>query len=286
MNESEILIIGSKGQLGTALRNKYPKAKAIDIDELDISDKKSVLNFKWDDIKTIINAAAYTNVDGSETPEGRIIAWKANAVAPANLSYIAQLKKITLVHISSDYVFDGSETSHTEEESFSPLSVYGDSKAAGDIAVGNLDNHYIIRTSWVIGQGKNFVRTMLDLGSKGINPTVVNDQIGRLTFTSELIKAIDFLLINNSPYGTYNVSNSGEISNWADITRKIFKLANLNNTVTDISTDKYYDGKTGIAPRPLNSTLDLSKISSLGFKSTDWLKDLETYIKMEAKWKE
>src|SRR5690606_10315692 len=122
------------------------------------------------------------------------------------------------------------------------------------------DNYYILRTSWVIGEGKNFVRTMLELGQKGINPSVVSDQVGRLTFTSELVRAIDHLLTSKSPFGTYNVSNDGEPTSWADITREIFSLASLPNTVTDTSTAEYYKDKENIAPRPLQSTLDLSKI--------------------------
>src|SRR5690606_29757497 len=142
-------------------------------------------------ITTILNAAAYTNVDGAETPEGRIAAWKVNATGPAILTRIALKHNLTLLHISTEYVFDGTQEIHTEDEPFSPLSVYGTSKAAGDTAVGLLPQHYILRTSWVIGEGKNFVRTMLGLAQKGVSPTVVADQIGRLTFTSELVRAID-----------------------------------------------------------------------------------------------
>jgi dTDP-4-dehydrorhamnose reductase len=114
------------------------------------------------------------------------------------------------------------KTLHAEDEDFSPLSVYGASKAAGDIAVSLAPKHYILRTSWVIGEGKNFVRTMLELGKKGVAPSVVSDQIGRLTFTKELVKAIDLLLKDNHEYGTYNVSNGGEPASWADITRSNF----------------------------------------------------------------
>jgi dTDP-4-dehydrorhamnose 3,5-epimerase len=180
-------------------------------------------------------------------------------------------------------VFDGTQTPHTETEPFSPLSVYGQSKAAGDLVVSLLPKHYILRTSWVIGEGKNFVRTMLSLGEKGIAPTVVADQIGRLTFTSTLVSAIHHLLSTQSPYGTYNVTNSGESASWAEITRQIFKLAGYKLTVTDTTTDEYYAGKPGIAPRPLQSTLDLSKIEGTGFHSTDWHEDLADYIKKEQR---
>jgi dTDP-4-dehydrorhamnose 3,5-epimerase len=283
MNEKTILIIGANGQLGKALQAQYPNAQAVDMDTLDISSQASVDAYDWTGIKIILNAAAYTNVDGAETAEGRISAWQANALAPANLARIAAQKDITIVHISTDYVFDGTKSPHTESEPFSPLSVYGASKAAGDIVIGTAPKHYIILTSWVIGEGKNFVRTMLELGQKDVNPSVVNDQIGRLTFTSELVRAINHLLSTSAPYGTYNVSNDGEPVSWADITREIFKGAGLANTVTGVTTEQYYAGKEGIAPRPLQSTLDLSKIKATGFVPRDWHEDLAEYVNKELR---
>lgn len=281
MDDSQIFITGANGQLGTALRAKYVRAKSADINELDITNKESVMNYDWSGIKVIINAAAYTNVDGAETPEGRVSAWKVNATAVGYLSEAARKYDITLIHISTDYVFDGTKNPHTETEDFSPLSVYGASKAAGDLLVSSLPKYYILRTSWVIGEGNNFVRTMLGLGKKGVNPTVVSDQIGRLTFTSELVRAMDYLLSNNSPFRTYNVSNDGESKSWADITRIIFDLAGLKNTVTNTTTELYYAGKEGIAPRPLQSTLNLAKIKSVGFSTRDWQTDLKKYIEKE-----
>jgi len=281
MDDSQIFIVGANGQLGTALRTQYPNAQSADIDQLDITNAESVAGFDWSKVKVILNAAAFTNVDGAETPEGRMAAWKVNATAVGYLVKAALQHDLTLVHVSTDYVFDGTQNPHTESEPYSPLSVYGQSKAAGDIVVSSLPNHYILRTSWVIGEGKNFVRTMLELGQKSINPSVVSDQIGRLTFTSELVRAIDHLLTTNAAAGTYNVSNEGNSASWADITRKIFELAGYNNTVTDVTTADYYKDKEGIAPRPLKSTLDLSKLQATGFGSRDWESDLAEYIKKE-----
>lgn len=280
MDETQIFIIGANGQLGTALTQRYPGARYADITELDITDKASVEAFDWSNTKILINAAAYTNVDGAETEEGRRFAWAVNADAVANLVAVAAQHDMVLVHVSTDYVFDGVQTLHPEDEAFAPLSVYGASKAAGDIAVSLAPKFYILRTSWVIGEGKNFVRTMLDLGAKGVNPTVVSDQIGRLTFTSELVRTIDHLIKTHAAFGTYNVTNSGDIVSWADITREIFRIAGLPNAVTDTTTADYFAGKAGIAPRPLQSTLDLGKIQKTGFTSTDWRVELEQYIKM------
>lgn len=282
MDDSKIFIVGANGQLGTALRAQYPNAKYADIDELDITDKQSVESFDWSGIEVILNAAAYTNVDGAEAPEGRRAAWKVNAEAVGHLIHPVWRADMTIVHISTDYVFDGTQEIHTEDETLSPLSVYGASKAAGDLLAATVDKHYILRTSWVIGEGNNFVRTMLGLGKKGVSPTVVADQIGRLTFTSELVRAIDHLLTTKAPFGTYNVSNSGESASWADITRRIFELAGYDNlSVTNTNTADYYAGKEGIAPRPLQSTLDLTKLQSTGFLSYNWQEHLKEYINKE-----
>lgn len=281
MDDSKMFIIGANGQLGTALQAKYPKARKADISELDITDKKSVDSFDWSKVEVILNAAAFTNVDGAETPEGRIAAWRVNSTAVGYLSEIASKYDITLVHISTEYVFDGTQNPHREDEPFSPLSVYGSTKAAGDIAASLTPKHYILRISWLIGEGKNFVRTMLGLGEKGISPTVVADQIGRLTFTTTLVEAIDCLLTKQAEYGVYNVTNSGEAASWAEITRTIFKEAGYDLHVSDTTTAEYYAGKENTAQRPLNSIMDLQKLESLGFKPRDWHEDLEEYIKKE-----
>lgn len=282
MSSNEIFIIGAKGQLGLALQQQYPGAKSADIDKLDIADRESVMSFDWSNIKYILNAAAYTNVDGAESPEGRVASWKVNATAVTYLAELAHKSNITLVHISSDYVFDGTIDNHTEEEDFSPLSAYGASKAAGDLTAATAPSHYIVRTSWVIGDGKNFVRTMAGLAEKNISPTVVHDQVGRLTFTSELVRAIDHLLTSNAPYGTYNVSGGGQPASWADITREIFHIRSRRDlTVTNTTTAEYFLGKEGIAPRPLKCTLDLTKIQKTGFNSNDWKLDLIKYLEGE-----
>lgn len=283
MDESKLLIIGASGQLGKALQLKYPGAQAVDSNDLDISDLKSVASFNWEGVSHILNAAAYTNVDGAESLTGRKAAWAVNASAVANLARVANEHDLILFHISSDYVFDGTLNNHTEEESLTPLSVYGASKAAGDLAASTANKHYTIRTSWVIGDGKNFVRTMVELSKKDVSPSVIHDQIGRLTFTSELVRAIDHIASKQAEYGVYNVSNGGEPASWADITREIYNLLGRNDlSVHNTTTKEYYADKKDYAPRPLQSTLDLSKIQSIGFTPTDWKADLETYLKGET----
>ena len=276
------LILGANGQLGTALKERFPDAQATDSAELDITDKNAVESHDWSGVDVILNAAAYTNVDGAESPEGRQAAWKINAQAVANLVRAAIEHDKTIVHISSEYVFDGTKSPHAEDEPLSPLGVYAQSKAAGDVAVQIAPKHYLLRTSWVVGGGKNFVRTMIGLAAKDISPGVVSDQIGRLTFTNTLVDAIEHLLKNNAESGTYNVSNDGEPASWADVTRAIFKeLGRDDLKVTDTTTEEYFKNKPEAAPRPLHSELDLGKIKATGLTLRDWREDLQKYVEKE-----
>ena len=237
----------------------------------------------------MINCGAYTAVDAAETPKGRRIAWAANATGPALLARTCAEHGITLVHVSSDYVFDGTRELHDEEEAFSPLSVYGQSKAAGDIAVAGCARHYIMRSSWVIGDGKNFVKTMCTLSDKVAagnleRVTVVNDQLGRLTFTHDMAAAIFHVLNTRAPYGTYDCTGSGAVKSWADIARAVFEAANGNGEkAVPVSTADYYASAAGpVAPRPVHSALDLSKLESTGFHMPNWEEELREYLKTFA----
>lgn len=275
----KIFVTGGNGQLGKALQAEFPDAEFVDRDDFDITNPENWDSKDWRQYQAIINAAAYTNVDGAETPEGRRASWEINATAVKHMARIATQNGLTLVHVSSDYVFDGSEAIHSEDEQFSPINVYGTSKAAGDLAAATAPKHYIARTSWVIGEGKNFVGTMKTLAEKGVKPSVVNDQIGRPTFTKDLAKAVRHLLETEAAYGTYNITNDGEAVSWADVAKKTYELTGHDaNDVTGISTAEYFDGKEGIAPRPLQSTLNIAKIRNTGFEPRQWDKALEEYI--------
>jgi dTDP-4-dehydrorhamnose 3,5-epimerase len=147
-----------------------------------------------------------------------------------------------------------------------PLSVYGQAKAAGDLAVSVVPRHYLLRTSWIVGDGKNFLRTMADLARRGVSPSVVSDQIGRLTHTSNLAAAIAHLLAVRAPYGTYNCTDGGDPVSWSDIARAVFAANGRDPAdVTPVTTADYYAGKPGIAPRPRLSVLDLSKLEATGY---------------------
>lgn len=273
------LITGGGGQLGKALSAKYPHATALDRKSLDISNIEQVRDVDWSKYDVIINAAAYVNADQSETIEGRRMAWLVNAVGPRNLVEVALKYNLHMIHVSSEYVFDGTIQNHAEDESFTPLSVYGQSKAAGDIAVRLLPNHHILRTSWVVGDGHNFVKTMKRLADMRVDPRVVNDQFGRLTFTSELVRAIDHIITDSVEPGTYNLSNSGKIRSWADIATLTFELSGHHpDRVTHISTEEYKSDKKDFAPRPSHSALSLEKIQKTGFQSIDYEPLLKRYI--------
>ncbi len=172
MPPKKILVLGANGQLGRALRKQYdgdPSVEFAGRSELDLGSEDAVAGRDWKDYSAIVNAAAYTAVDAAETAEGRAAAWAVNVTAVARLARTAVEHDLTLVHVSSDYVFDGTRASHDESEPVAPLGVYGQTKAAGDAVVSVVPRHYIVRTSWVIGEGNNFVRTMASLAERGID---------------------------------------------------------------------------------------------------------------------
>ncbi|MFH5878069.1 sugar nucleotide-binding protein [Arthrobacter sp. NA-172] len=282
MPARKILVVGADGQLGKALRAAYDGDASVEFAaraDFDLSKDESFAARNWKKYSTIVNAAAFTAVDAAESSEGREAAWQVNVSAVARLARTAIEQDLTLVHISSDYVFDGTRESHDEDEPFTPLGVYGQTKAAGDAVVSVVPRHYIVRTSWVIGEGNNFVRTMASLANRGIKPSVVNDQIGRLSFTEDIAAGIKHLLESNAPYGAYNLSNDGEPQSWADIAGDVYELCGASGAdVTGVSTEEYFAGKAA-APRPLKSTLSLGKIKDAGFAPASSAGRLAEYLR-------
>ena len=293
MAPKRTLVTGCNGQLGRAVRALAEERGVsgtfdfCDIDTFDLSDPDAYSRYDWDLYGTVVNCGAYTAVDGAETPEGRLSAWAANATGPALLARTCAEHGITLVHVSSDYVFDGTREVHDEAEPLSPLSGYGQSKAAGDLAVTGCPRHYVLRSSWVMGDGRNFARTMAALSDRVADPgdplgrvSVVDDQLGRLTFTRDMAAAIFHLLDSRAPYGTYDCTGSGAVRSWADIARACFEAANGNgDAVVPVSTAEYYAGAAGpVAPRPAHSALDLSKLEATGFRMPDWEESLTSYL--------
>lgn len=281
MPPKKILILGADGQLGRALRVVYDGNSSVEFAtraDFDLNVEASYVERDWKNYSTVINAAAYTAVDTAETPEGRRDAWAINAMAVAKLARTASAHGITLVHVSTDYVFDGSTQFHREDEDLTPLGVYGQSKAAGDVAAATVPRHYVVRTSWVIGEGSNFIRTMASLARRGIAPCVVNDQIGRLSFTEDIAAGIKHLLESGAGHGVYNLSNDGEPQSWAEIAADVYELTGYSReAITGVSTEEYFRGKAA-APRPRNSSLDLTRIKDAGFAPASAKRRLADYI--------
>lgn len=279
MDDKKIVITGANGQVGRALQKIYPQALALDREQLDITDQKAINEFNWDNTKVIINAAAWTDVDGAENPSNYDLVKTVNVDATRYLATAANQHDSTFVAFSSDYVFDGSQPIHNEDEPFSPLNIYGKTKADGDLAAATATKHYIIRTSWVIGDGRNFVSIMQDLAARDIRPLVVNDQIGRLTFTDTLARGIKHLLETNAPYGTYNLTNEGQPTSWAEIAKIVFEKSGKSpSDIQPVSTAEYFADKPNTAQRPRQSTLDLTKIEKSGFTPEDWHNKLNNLL--------
>ena len=285
MPPKKILVTGANGQLGRALRHEFGEHRWIEYAtraDLDLTSSGLDDARRWRDYSVIINAAAYTKVDVAETPAGRTEAWAANVTAVAALARVASENGITLVHVSSDYVFDGTKDgAYSTVDPVSPLGVYGQTKAAGDAIVASVPRHYIVRTSWVIGDGNNFVRTMASLAERGIDPRVVNDQFGRLTFADDIASAIRALVTTGAPFGRYNVTGDGESASWFDVARQVFAMTGHDpQRVTGVSTEEYFAGaQTPIAPRPRNSVLDLSATHAAGIMLKDADVSLRDYLR-------
>lgn len=271
-----VLIVGAGGQLGRSLTRLLPGATPLLSSDLDITSKQAVADLNLTDVDVLVNAAAYTAVDKAESD--RTSAWEVNATGVANLARAAARSHTGFVHVSTEYVFDGSgHRPISVETPVCPLSVYGASKAAGELAATIAPRHWIVRTSWVIGDGGNFVRTMASLAERGVAPTVVADQVGRPTFSDDLATAI--LALTEQPSGTYHLTNTGAPTSWADLARDVFRLTGYDpGAITPVGTSEYFADKPGAAPRPLNSVLDLSKADACGVGLPAWQGSLERYL--------
>ncbi len=271
MPPRRILVTGANGQLGRALRREFGAHPAVEYasrDDLDLTSPDLATARRWREYGTIINAAAYTAVDEAETASGRARAWRGNVGTATALARVALEHGITLVHLSTDYVFDGTaDRAYGEDAAFSPLGVYGQTKAAADAVVAAVPRHYIVRTSWVIGEGKNFVDTMAALAARGVDPRVVDDQVGRPTFAGDLAAGIRHLLTRGAPFGTYNLTGGGDPLSWAEVAGRVFAAVGADpERVIPVSTAEYFASSPGpIAPRPRFSVLDLAKIEATGF---------------------
>jgi len=281
-----ILITGKNGQLGKSLHKLVSEKKYdnefifVGREELDLSNNNSIINYfdNHDKFDIIINCAAYTAVDKAE--EEVKLANQINYLAVRQLAEIAKAQKAKLIHISTDYVFDGeSNKSYTEADETNPINVYGKTKLAGEKALQAimLTNAIIIRTSWVYSEyGNNFVKTMLNLGKERDELNVVSDQIGSPTYATDLAETI-LKIIDNKNYQDkeqsteiYHYSNEGEIG-WYDFAKEIFKLAKIDCKVCPITTEQYPTP----AKRPKSTFMDKGKIvEKFSIKTPYWKETL------------
>ena len=274
-----VLLMGAKGQLGIDLVSALAPDHGVtawDVTELDITDLtaavKAVRALRPD---LILNAAAYTDVDGCESNEE--LAYRVNAIGPRNLAIAALETGADILHISTDFVFDGEkETPYLEFDNPNPQSVYGKSKLAGEQAVREITpRHYILRTAWLYGHnGRNFVKTMLRLASERDSISVVDDQVGTPTTTADLIEAIA-AVTGSGAYGTYHATCEGACS-WYDFAAAIFRHAGVSVKVEPTTTEAL--GRP--AKRPAYSVLDNFMLrNQLHVTLRDWESALCAYMK-------
>lgn len=276
----KIIVTGCNGQLGRAMNIVLANKSDIeiintDVPELDITNLSSVLEAVRD-IKpyAIVNCAAYTAVDKAESDWD--LAYKINAIGPRNLSIAATDVKAKLIHVSTDYVFDGNSTKpYTEFDMPNPQGAYGKTKLEGENFVKQFaDRFFIFRTAWLYGDGKNFVKTMLRLSEDHDEIKVVYDQVGSPTSASELAKAIDSQMFTDN-YGLFHATCEGDTC-WADFTKEIFRIAKKDTKVIPISAAEY----GAAAPRPAYSILDnyMLRLTS-DYRFADWHDALEEYLR-------
>jgi len=285
----KIIITGCNGQLGRAVNKLYEGSSEYElvntdfgiegITSLDISNLDSVMElFRTVKPYAVINCAAMTNVDGCEVQKD--LAYRINALGPRNLSIASSETGAKLLHVSTDYVFPGNGTlPYTEFDTPAPKSMYGATKLAGENFVKQFANNYfIIRTAWLYGDGKNFVKTMLRLSENHDMVSVVNDQLGSPTSASELAKAIAYLLPTDN-YGLFHGTCEGMCS-WADFTKEIFSLAGKSTTVNPVTSAQYKEMNPQSADRPAYSVLENYMLKLTGdFMFADWHDAIAEYLK-------
>lgn len=290
----KVFVTGVKGQLGhdvvNELRKRNHEAIGVDIEEMDITDKTSVDRvIKEANPDAVIHCAAWTAVDAAEDEDKKEKVRLVNAVGTQYIADVCKELNIKMMYISTDYVFDGQGETPWEPDckDYKPLNVYGQTKLEGELAVSNtLSDYFIIRIAWVFGKnGKNFIKTMLNVGKTHDTLTVVNDQIGTPTYTYDLARLL-VDMIETEKYGYYHATNEGGYISWHTFASEIFRQAAAMGhpeydkdhlTVLPVTTAEYGISK---AKRPFNSRLDKSKLVQNGFTPLPtWQDALERYLK-------
>lgn len=275
-----VFVTGVKGQLGYDVMNELEKQGlegiGVDIDEMDITDADQVNKvIKEAAPDAVIHCAAYTAVDAAEDNEE--ICRKVNAQGTENIVKVCEELDIKMMYISTDYVFNGQgERPWEPDDEREPLNVYGQTKYEGELAIEeHVKKFFTVRIAWVFGvNGKNFIKTMLNLGKTHDHLTVVNDQTGSPTYTYDLARLL-VDMIQTDKYGRYHATNEG-ICTWYEFACEIFKQAGMNVSVAPVSSDEY----PAKAKRPSNSRMDKSKLTANGFTPLPtWQDALSRYLK-------
>lgn len=279
----KVLVTGEKGQLGYDVANELNRrgheAIGVDIEEMDITDRVAVENvMRATKPDAVIHCAAWTAVDAAEENEEKV-----RAINATGTKYIAnECKKLDckLIYISTDYVFNGKGEKPWDPDcnDFEPLNVYGKTKLEGELFVADtLEKYFIVRIAWVFGvNGKNFIKTMLNVGQTHDAVRVVNDQIGTPTYTYDLARLL-VDMAESEKYGYYHATNEGGYISWCDFAKEIFKQAGFNTKAIPVTTEEYGLSK---AARPFNSRLDKSKLVLNGFRPLPpWQDALQRYLR-------
>lgn len=282
MEPKKILVLGGSGQLGKAfakLATTDRRIKLLTRDDADLQDPNFAENLDLSACSHVVNAAAMTAVDVAETMRGRALAWKINSEAVRQLAQQCAAQGVALMQVSTDYVFDGNTSDVSEDHPISPLNVYGQSKAAGEQAVLAFRANFVIRTSWVIGEGHNFVASMKRLAATQVCPDVVDDQYGRLTFADELAGAIMHLIDSDSDPGIYHLQGAGPVQSWFEIAKMVFELCGRESSdIQPVKSDDYAAKYETAAQRPRLSVFNMEKIEGTGFKWTPEEQLLASYL--------
>jgi len=276
-----VLVTGVKGQLGYDVVNECKKQGidpvGVDIEEMDITDEAAVRKVITEsNVEAVIHCAAYTAVDAAE--DNVDLCRKVNAGGTENIAKVCKELNLKMMYISTDYVFDGQgERPWQPDDERHPLNVYGQTKCEGEYAVEKyLDKYFIVRIAWVFGvNGKNFIKTMLNLGKTHDSLTVVSDQIGTPTYTYDLAKLLVDML-EKEEYGIYHATNEGGYISWYDFAVEIFRQAGMEVNVKPVTSAEY----PAKAKRPFNSRMEKKKLTEHGFtRLPDWKDALERYLK-------
>ena len=275
-----ILVTGVKGQLGYDVMNELAKRGhtgiGVDVEEMDITDAAKVEQvIKESEVEAVIHCAAYTAVDAAE--DNAELCHKINAEGTENIAKVCKELDLKMIYISTDYVFNGEGTRQWEpDDEREPLNVYGQAKYEGELAVEKyLEKYYIVRIAWVFGvNGKNFIKTMLNLSETHDELSVVNDQIGSPTYTYDLTKLL-VDMVETDKYGRYHATNEG-LCTWYEFATEIFRQAGKEITVHPVTSDQF----PSKARRPHNSRMSKDKLEANGFdRLPTWQDALNRYLK-------